>query len=44
MKNVIFLTTDAHATPVNDARLQTLEPGGPKDTGILDVPAARRPR
>ncbi|HZG48484.1 MAG TPA: alkaline phosphatase D family protein [Thermoleophilaceae bacterium] len=37
VKNVIFLTTDVHATLVNDARLQTLEPGGPKNTGILDV-------
>ena len=37
VKNVIFLTTDAHATLVNDARFQTLEPGGPKDSGILDV-------
>lgn len=37
VKNVVFLTTDVHATLVNDARLQTLEPGGPKNTGILDV-------
>ena len=28
VKNTIFLTTDVHATLVNDARLQTLEPGG----------------
>ena len=27
--NVVFITTDVHATLVNDARLQTLEPGGP---------------
>ena len=37
VKNVVFLTTDVHATLVNDARLQTLEPGGPKNSGILDV-------
>jgi alkaline phosphatase D len=35
--NVVFLTTDVHATLVNDARFQTLEPGGPRDSGILDV-------
>ena len=37
VKNVIFLSADVHATLVNDARLQTLEPGGPKDSGILDI-------
>jgi hypothetical protein len=37
VKNVVFLTTDVHATLVNDARFQTLEPGGPRDSGILDV-------
>jgi phosphodiesterase/alkaline phosphatase D-like protein len=37
VKNVVFLTTDVHSTLVNDARLQTLEPGGPRDSGILDV-------
>jgi hypothetical protein len=26
-----------HATLVNDARFQTLEPGGPRTSGILDV-------
>jgi alkaline phosphatase D len=36
VKNVVFLTTDVHATLVNDARLQTLETGGPKNTGIFD--------
>jgi alkaline phosphatase D len=35
--NVVFLTTDVHATLVNDARFQTLEPGGPGNSGILDV-------
>ncbi len=35
--NVVFLTTDVHANFVNDARLQTLEEGGPVNTGILDV-------
>jgi alkaline phosphatase D len=45
VKNVIFLSADVHATLVNDARFQTLEPGGPMDSGILDVtvgPAATR--
>ena len=37
VKNVVFLTTDVHATLVNDARFQTLEAGGPEDSGILDV-------
>jgi alkaline phosphatase D len=37
VRNVVFLTTDVHATLVNDARFQTLEPGGPRDSGILDV-------
>jgi phosphodiesterase/alkaline phosphatase D-like protein len=37
VKNVVFLTSDEHATLVNDARFQTLEPGGPKNSGILDV-------
>ena len=36
VKNVVFLTTDVHATLVNDARLQTLEQGGPVNTGIFD--------
>ena len=31
VKNVIFLTTDVHATLVNDARFQTLESGGPRE-------------
>jgi alkaline phosphatase D len=37
VKNVIFLTTDVHATLVNDARFQTLEEGGAKNSGIMDV-------
>ena len=37
VKNVVFLTTDVHATLVNDARLQTLEPGGAINSGIMDV-------
>lgn len=37
VKNVVFLTTDVHATLENDARLQTLEPGGPVNSGIRDV-------
>jgi alkaline phosphatase D len=39
VNNVVFLTTDVHATLVNDARRQTLEPGGPQDSGILEVTA-----
>jgi alkaline phosphatase D len=34
VKNVVFLTTDTHANFVNDVRFQTLEPGGPIDTGL----------
>ncbi|MET0206721.1 MAG: alkaline phosphatase D family protein [Thermoleophilaceae bacterium] len=37
VKNVVFLTTDVHATLVNDARFQTLEAGGPRNSGILDI-------
>jgi alkaline phosphatase D len=37
VKNVIFLTTDVHATLINDARFQTLEQGGARNSGILDV-------
>jgi alkaline phosphatase D len=37
VKNVIFLTTDVHATMINDARLKTLESGGPQNSGITDV-------
>jgi phosphodiesterase/alkaline phosphatase D-like protein len=37
VKNVVFLTTDVHSTLVNDARFQTLEQGGPQNSGILDV-------
>jgi alkaline phosphatase D len=37
VKNVIFLTTDVHATLINDARFQTLEQGGAKNSGIFDV-------
>lgn len=45
VRNAVFLTTDVHANLVNDARFQTLEPGGPKDSGILEVttgPAATK--
>lgn len=37
VENAVFLTTDVHANMVNDARLQTLEPGGPVNTGITEV-------
>ena len=45
VKNVVFLTTDVHATLVNDARFQTLESGGARNSGILDItvgPAATK--
>jgi alkaline phosphatase D len=37
VKNVIFLSTDVHATLVNDARFQTLESAGPRNSGIMDI-------
>jgi hypothetical protein len=37
VKNVVFITTDVHATLVNDVRFQTLEPGGPINSGITEV-------
>jgi alkaline phosphatase D len=37
VENAVFLTTDVHANLVNDARLQTLEPGGPVDSSITEV-------
>ena len=37
MKNAVFLTTDTHANFINDARLRTLEEGGPVNSGIFDV-------
>jgi phosphodiesterase/alkaline phosphatase D-like protein len=37
VENVVFLTTDVHANMVNDARLQTLGPGGVVGTGITEV-------
>jgi alkaline phosphatase D len=36
VKNVVFATTDVHANLVNDVRFQTLEPGGPKNSGIME--------
>jgi phosphodiesterase/alkaline phosphatase D-like protein len=36
VRNVVFLTTDTHANMVTDVRLRTLEPGGPKSTGIRE--------
>jgi phosphodiesterase/alkaline phosphatase D-like protein len=36
VKNVVILTTDEHANFVNDARFQTLEQGGPVDSGITE--------
>jgi alkaline phosphatase D len=37
VKNTVFLTTDVHATMINDARFQTLEAGGAQNSGIMDV-------
>jgi alkaline phosphatase D len=37
VENAVFLTTDVHANMVNDARLQTLGPGGPLNTGVTEV-------
>jgi phosphodiesterase/alkaline phosphatase D-like protein len=37
VENVIFLSTDVHAVLANDARFQTLEPGGPRNSGIMDI-------
>jgi alkaline phosphatase D len=38
VKNVIFLTTDIHASIVNDARFATFpSQGGPTNSGIFDV-------
>jgi alkaline phosphatase D len=37
VKNAVFLTTDVHANMVNDVRLQTLETGGPVNSGITEV-------
>ena len=37
VKNVVFLTTDVHATLVNEARIDTFGAAGPEGTGILDV-------
>lgn len=37
VKNAVFLTTDVHASLVNDARFSTLGPDGVQDSGIIDV-------
>jgi alkaline phosphatase D len=37
LKNVVVLTTDTHANMYNDARFQTLESGGPKDSGVTEM-------
>jgi len=37
VRNAVFLTTDVHANMVNDARLQTLEAGGPVNSGVTEV-------
>lgn len=38
-RNVTFVTTDVHANLVNDVRFQTLEQGGPRDSGITEFTA-----
>jgi alkaline phosphatase D len=35
--NVVFMTTDTHATLVGDVRLRTFEPPGPLETGIVEA-------
>jgi phosphodiesterase/alkaline phosphatase D-like protein len=37
LKNVVVLTTDTHANLYNDARFQTLEQGGPKNSGVTEM-------
>jgi alkaline phosphatase D len=37
VKNSVVLTTDTHANLFNDARFQTLESGGPKDSGVPEM-------
>jgi hypothetical protein len=37
VKNVVVLTTDAHANLVGDVRLQTFTPSGPVATGVTEV-------
>ena len=37
VKNAVVLTTDTHASMFNDARFQTLEQGGAKDSGVPEM-------
>ena len=37
VRNVVFLSTDAHASLINEVRLRTLEPGGPVGSGISEA-------
>jgi alkaline phosphatase D len=37
VRNVVFLSTDLHGNLVGEVRTQTLEPGGPIGTGILEA-------
>ena len=37
VKNVFFLATDTHANYYNEVRLQTLEEGGPVNTGMWEM-------
>ena len=37
VRNVVFLTTDAHGNLVGEVRTRTFEPGGPVGSGILEV-------
>ena len=37
MRNVVFLSTDAHGAFMNEIFLRTLEPGGPLRTGMQEA-------
>jgi alkaline phosphatase D len=37
LKNVVVLATDAHGNMYNDARFQTLESGGPLNSGVTEM-------
>ena len=39
VRNVVFLSADAHGAFVNEVMLRTLEPGGPAGTGIYEAVA-----
>jgi alkaline phosphatase D len=39
VRNVVFLSADAHGAFINEVLLRTLEPGGPAETGIYEAVA-----